>query len=237
MFKKIAKAVLSPILQAQGKRVRTTVPILPEPEGDKFGEEGQGPELRILVTGDSSAAGVGVSHQRDALTGHIVKNLKHDYRVSWTLAATTGFTTRATLRMLKEMPQAPYDVAVISLGVNDTTRGLSVELFLQHQGQLMELLQSKFNIRHIIISGLPPMGKFPALPQPLRWAMGQHSRKLDNGLREWAATQPGCHYLLSDYTMDPSHMASDGFHPGAALYQMWGAAVAAQIISLRPQDH
>lgn len=222
-------ALLSPLLFVQGKYVRKTVPLLPEPSGARTGVVGTGPELKLLVLGDSAAAGVGVSTQDEALTGRLVEHLAEHFEVKWTLAAKTGFTTGKTLKMLEQMPAQAFDAVVTSLGVNDTTGLSSVKTFLQRQEQLVEVLNQKFSARHICLSGLPPVGKFPALPQPLRWALGWRAQLLDVRLQHWAASRNDCYYLKSDYTLDPVHIASDGFHPGAGVYRFWAEAVAAQI--------
>ena len=46
--------------------------------------------MKLLVLGDSAAAGVGADRQADALTGQIVKNLAGRFLVEWTLFARTG---------------------------------------------------------------------------------------------------------------------------------------------------
>ena len=53
--------------------------------------------LRLLIAGDSSAAGVGVAHQDQALAGHLVRALQRIAArpVHWTAARASGLTTRA----------------------------------------------------------------------------------------------------------------------------------------------
>ena len=63
-----AKLLLSPVLVAQAVVTRGRMPRLPEAAGPRQGEVGSGPLLRLLIVGDSSAAGVGVAQQRDALS-------------------------------------------------------------------------------------------------------------------------------------------------------------------------
>lgn len=223
--------LLGPLLWVQGKYVQKTTPLLPEPTGDRVGEVGQGPTLRLLVVGDSSAAGVGAEHQDEALLGGLVSGLAATHRVEFRLEAATGSTTAAAVRHLQKLDSLPYDVAVTSLGVNDTTRLVSVEKFLEDQAQLMDLLKNKFGISQVICSGLPPMHLFPALPQPLRWVLGRKAHALNKALQQWVLTQPHCSFLAGDFTLDPELMASDGFHPGPEVYRMWSQAVV-QLIDI-----
>ena len=70
------KLVLSPVLVAQAVATRKRTPALPEAAGPREGRLGSGPHaLRVLIAGDSSAAGVGVTHQRHAVAGHIARTL------------------------------------------------------------------------------------------------------------------------------------------------------------------
>ena len=223
---------LGPVLWAQGKHVRKTTPLLPEPPGERHGEAGQGPLLRLLVVGDSSAAGVGASHQDEALLGHLVSGLATDHRVEFRLVAATGSTTQGSVRRLRKLPAETYDVAVTALGVNDSTRLVSAGKFLDDQSQLMSLLKDKFGVSKVVCSGLPPMHLFPALPHPLRWVIGRKAQSLDKALEQWLATQLNAHFLKSDFTLNADLMASDGFHPGPEVYRMWGEAMVHRIRQL-----
>ncbi len=229
MLDKILLLLLGPILMAQGKKLRNTMPLLPEPPGDRVGQVGQGRLLRLLVVGDSSAAGVGADHQDQALLGQILAGLGQTFEVQYRLVAATGSTTRGTVRRLRNLRAEEFDVAVTALGANDSTRLVSVERFLDEQNQLLDLLQEKFSVQTVVCSGLPPMHLFPAMPQPLRWVIGRRARALDQALQEWLSGLSRAHFLKSDYTLEAKFMAPDGFHPGPEVYRMWGLAVARHI--------
>ena len=69
------KLMLSPLLVTQAVMTRARLPRLPEPEGPRSGVTGQGGPLRLLICGDSSAAGVGVVTQRLALAQQLAKRV------------------------------------------------------------------------------------------------------------------------------------------------------------------
>ena len=100
----MAKLGLSPLLFAQGKFVRKTVPLLSEPEGSRSGVDGAGQKLRLLVLGDSAGGGVGVANQNEALLGKLVARLAPHFEVHWKLIAKTGATSSSTLRRLQKIP-------------------------------------------------------------------------------------------------------------------------------------
>jgi hypothetical protein len=73
------------------------------------------------------------------------------------------------------------------------------------------------------------MGRFPALPQPLRGYLGMRARRLDTALAHWAASRDDCEHLPFAFPLDPSMLASDGFHPGETACARWAAQIAAAI--------
>lgn len=222
-------ALLGPVILIQGLAVRARVPKLPEPAGDRLGESGEGPALGLLIVGDSAAAGVGAAHQETALSGQLVARLAERYRVTWKLEATTGNTTAVSLQRLHALPAAPYDVAVTSLGVNDVTRMVGLRTWLRQQDELRRLLREKFAVRRIIVSGLPPMHAFPALPNPLRWHLGARATQFDRELAASVAEDESAVFLDARFTEDTGLMAEDGFHPGPGVYREWARRVAGLI--------
>jgi lysophospholipase L1-like esterase len=222
---------LAPVIVPQGLWTNLRVPTLPEPAGAREGCAGDGPPLRLLVIGDSAAAGVGVSHQDEALLGQLVSRLAGRYRVEFGLHAKTGYTTDDILRHLDGIGPRDYDVALTSLGVNDVLALTSRGTWLARQGRLRQLLREKFGVRLLVISGLPPVHSFPALPQPLRWHLGSRATEFNEALG--AAVQADRDVGLVDlrFQADASMMASDGFHPGAPIYAEWAERAARIILS------
>lgn len=217
---------LGPILLAQGAWARLNVPQLPEPPGERLGSAGRGPTLKLLVTGDSAAAGVGAGHQDEALLGQIVARLRDRYRVSWNLQARSGDTTADTLERLDQLEAQHFDVAVTSLGVNDVIRMTTRDDWRSRQAALWELLRKKFGVSTLIVSGLPPVHDFAALPQPLRWHIGSRATEFNADLAAAAEADGRVHFVDLRFEADISLAASDGFHPGPGVYALWGERVA-----------
>lgn len=222
----LATLVLGPVLLLQGRHVRKVTPRLPEPPGERSGITGNGPELRLLILGDSAAAGVGASHQSEALLGQLVSALAKDFCVHWTLHACTGHTTQQALEHLAQLPPLPFDMVVTSVGVNDATAGTGTRRWRQHMLELLQTLETRHATGHILVSGLPPMHRFPALPQPLRWYMGLRASALNRELQELLSDNPRRQLVEVAFSDDARLMASDGFHPGPGAYAEWGKIVA-----------
>ena len=224
-----ATIALGPLLLLQGRYVRRVTPVLPEPPGPRAGRVGSGPALRLLILGDSAAAGVGAATQDEALAGQLVLALKSRFDLRWKLIARTGATTDDTLQTLAALTREPFDVVVTSLGVNDVTGGRSPRRWMKDQARLVALLREEFGARRILLSALPPMHLFPALPQPLRAYLGAQALRYNAALREFAQTRADCTWVPLDVTQDRSHMAHDGFHPGPPVYAAWAGLLARQI--------
>jgi lysophospholipase L1-like esterase len=214
---------LAPVFIAQGLYVRCVTPRLPEPSGERSGVQGSGPSLGLLILGDSAAAGVGVATQAEALSGRLAAGLGESFRVCWKLTARTGMRAMDAVAELEAARPERFDVAVTSIGVNDVTHGTGEASWIDRQGRMVELLQSKFQTRHIILSSVPPMHLFPALPQPLRWYLGERAKRFNRALEAFARSRGACEFAAPDFPMEPATMAADGFHPGARAYSLWAA--------------
>lgn len=225
----LATVALGPLLLVQGRHVRRVTPRLPEPDGARTGVAGQGRPLRLLIAGDSAAAGVGASRQDEALAGQLVAALAPRFEVQWRLEARTGYTTADAHCHLLALPDEAFDVVVTSLGVNDLTGGVGLKRWLEQQAALVDLLRARFRARQVLLSALPPMQLFPALPQPLRWYLGAQAGRFNARLAAWAATRDDCRFVQSEFAPDPAAMATDGFHPGPRVYAQWAAELARQI--------
>lgn len=223
-----ASLSLGPVLALQGLYVRRVTPRLPEPPGPRGGTSGVGPDLRLLLVGDSAVAGVGAPSQDEALSGRLANDLSRSFRLSWTLVARTGATTQGTRHHLLRLAEERFDVAVLSLGGNDVTARRPVHEWLAEMEKLLRVLRVRFRVRLILVSGLPPMHAFPGLPQPLRWYLGATARRFDGALARWVCTQADCEHVPIALT-HRGQLATDGLHPGPLGYLEWSALLAQRI--------
>lgn len=231
-----AAPLLAPLLLLQGLRVRQTVPQLPEPPGERAGQAGRGDPLRLLVVGDSSAAGVGAPTQSQALIGQVSSAMLLQRSLRWRLEAKTGATTVSTLKGLSEIEPEEFDLAVSVLGVNDVTSATSLGSWVNNQARLRNLLRARFGVKRIVICGLPPMGEFPALPQPLRWYLGSKAKRFDAAIGQAACNEENAHFFPLDFARDVALMAEDGFHPGPGAYADWGRRLANFALEVSADD-
>lgn len=218
-----------PVLVVQGRRVRRTAPRLPEAVGTS-GTAGDGPvRCRILVVGDSVAAGQGVDRGEHTIAGRLASLLSDGGEaVHWAILARGGLDAAGVRRRLEsaEDDLAAAAVVVLSVGVNDLKALHSVGRWRAELTSVLDHLRAAAPKAQVVMLGLPPLEMFPALPRPLRDVLGARGRMLDAVARE-LATSSGAGYV----TLDPSALeganafADDGFHPSAATHAAMAEAV------------
>lgn len=226
------KLMLAPVLVAQAVVTRRRAAVLPEAEGPRQGRIGRGRSpLRLLIAGDSSAAGVGVLHQDQAFVGHLTRELhrRASRPVRWSLHARSGLTTQQVHGLLRGQPLLHSDLAVVVSGVNDIIDRVSPRRAVQHREMLADWLLSQVGVAHVFFTPLPPMHRFPLLPQPLRHVMGADARAHNQVLARWADTRDDVSFVPIELELAVDHMSHDGFHPGEPVYRACGEAVAAFI--------
>lgn len=240
----VLRTLLGPLLMTQARRVRRTALRLPEARGPRLGLEGQhhapAPLMRLMVLGDSSAAGVGVSCQTQALAMPAARALSAAISrpVGWQLLARTGVSTSEALQMMATERVCQADAALIALGVNDVTGQRSPAAFRRDTESLLETLNQRYGVQVTVLTAIPPMHRFPVIPQPLRWYLGACAQRLDEELRRLCADHPTRHVLGLDWAdmTRTDAIAEDGYHPGASHYAQW-AAQAGQLLGTIFANH
>ncbi len=229
MFNQVLSIPLLPVLYLQGKQLKNRIPEMPEAVGKRIGVTGVGKPLRVLVLGDSAAAGVGVKNIEQSLLGFLIEHLQDDYQLHWQLHAKSGAKTQQTLNSLNALKGKQFDVIITSLGVNDMTHGVKRKRWLASMSNLIDQLTEQCKPTLIITSSLPPIGKFPAIPFPLNWYLGGQASYFNQGLETQFTHHQHIQYLSlaldsqQHNKMPQDYLASDGFHPGKKVYQLWAA--------------
>ncbi len=229
------KLALLPILAAQAVLARRRAPRLPEPPGPREGlvpaDDPLG-EVRLLIVGDSSAAGVGVVHQDRALSGFlaraVARHARHD--VHWQLKARSGVTTQQALRLVQRDRPREADIAVVVTGVNDVIDQVTPRRAVIVRERLADWLLGHAGVVHVVFAPLPPVEDLPLLPQPLRRIAGLDAREHDAALAAWASGRRDVsHVPIPDLRLTPDVLAEDAFHPGEPVYRHCGEALGRHV--------
>lgn len=223
-------AVLAPVLIGQGLRVRRRTPVLPEASGPRHGSAGAGDPLRLVVVGESTAAGVGVERIEDAVAGRFARELaaRTGREVRWAVSARTGVTAADARRdLLAAVVREPSDLALVVLGVNDTLRLTRPSAWRRTVGEIVAALRAAQDGGGLVLlAGVPDLDGFTGLPRPLRTVLGRQSRELDGELCALADGAGVRHVPMPALDGLAEPFAGDAFHPSAEAYREWGRRLA-----------
>lgn len=162
--------VFAPLYWKQAKRIKRDTPSLPEAKGDRQGTRlianapSALPTYQLMIVGDSSAAGVGVLQQEQALMGQLVQQLANTEtlayqfsHIDWQLHATTGHTSFDVLRRFYTLPYStqPVDTLVIVIGVNDVTKMQSLANWQHNLSEIIKIANHKFSPKNIVFTAIP----------------------------------------------------------------------------------
>jgi lysophospholipase L1-like esterase len=232
-----ATVLFAPLLMIQGKVVRHHIPQLTEAAGERHGRiQGSGDDsVSFAVIGESTAVGVGVDRQSEGLAGQLANQLANisDLNVTWQVSGRSGATIQMVLDTYLSPLTFPVDLAIVVTGVNDVLRFTSESKW--RAGILAiktELLRR--GAKHVVFTAPPPIGSFPALPQPLRFVLGARARRLDTLAAGLLSQTTGSSYATSSIPPIGQYFARDGFHPSKEGYHMWAQQIAAHLAKFLP---
>ena len=221
-----------PVLLPLAIHTRRTALRLPPASGSATGQAGQGePMLRLLAIGESTVAGVGVDKLGQALTAQVAEALAEGGRaVRWSAFGENGITAHeAAERLLPAALQESAELVLLVFGVNDTTHFSSQSQWLDGLTRLADAWQARG--AQVVVTAVPPLGHFSALPWLMRRLLGWRGRILDRELRA-LAQRLGLHYCAAGVEFEAEFLAEDGYHPSALGYRAWARSLAGQLRAL-----
>jgi lysophospholipase L1-like esterase len=204
--------VLAPIALVQGRLLQRKTPRM-QPATPRSGGSHLDGADRLLVLGDSTAVGTGVEQMAEAMAGQLARRLPQS--VTWRAVGENGVTAAEVReRHLPEALNEPADIAVVLVGWNDALQLRPAAEFGENLGALLDALRTRNPDARLVVVAPPAFGRFAAMPQPLRFALGAHAR----GLARVAARVAEEHGATLVPGFDGVHVADDRFHPDAAGY-------------------
>ncbi|WP_256582952.1 SGNH/GDSL hydrolase family protein [Pseudomonas sp. HMWF032] len=226
-------ALLAPIALPLALRTRRNTLRLPPAAGLFSGVAGAdlpGEPLHLLVLGESTVVGVGVDELSSALVGQLAAALaaRSGRPVVWRACGENGITAaQAHERLLPQVLDQPFDLALLVFGVNDTTHLTSLPRWEAALGGMAEALLARG--ARVAFSSVPPLQHFTALPWLLRRLLGMRAGLLDARLRLLAARHGVGHHTV-ELEFSAEYLARDGYHPSALGYRVWAEGLALSLL-------
>jgi lysophospholipase L1-like esterase len=229
--------MLLPVAVYYGLGVRRIAPRMPPPAGSPRGQIGQGaPGLRLLIIGDSSAAGVGADRIEHTL-GPQLSSVLHKATgktVAWRNAgANSAVSAQVRDHVVPHIEQRDFTHVVVAIGTNDAKNFNSRMRFKKGFGGLLYAVHARWPEARVYWSPVIDLNDVPALPHALGFILGLRAQIInDMGFqlcRERYAT------ALEPLPVEgPEGFAPDGFHANHLGYRHWAEHIARVILAETP---
>lgn len=191
----------------------------------EFGDPND-PTVRVVVLGDSSVHAPGVAGPHEIWVSRVCARLAERRRhvVMKSFAVGGSKAIDVIEAQLSEAIAFEPDIVFVSVGANDTLRGVSPARFTAQLDEIIGALVATGAV--VVQSGVGVMGTIPRLYPPLSTTLTLRSARFDRIHRE-VAHRYGTHVVdqRSDdptlWSRDRSLWAADHFHVSAAGHARW----------------
>jgi lysophospholipase L1-like esterase len=222
------RAGFSFLLRIQGNIARHTLGLagdLATFEANRTYRPGLGRPVRLLLVGDSIAAGFGASKRKHTLGVRLAKGVarRTNRAVELFSVAVGGSQSAMLAAQLDTLPPGYQpDVALIVIGGNDVAHRVDPNRAAEDLGAAVRRLRGLG--AEVIVGTCPDLGTLPAVPQPLRHLGGRASQRLAAAQEKAVRAAGGVPVPLGGavaalFLARPVEMfAQDKFHPSSLGY-------------------
>ena len=212
-------------------------------QADKLYRAKYGDPIRLLLLGDSIAAGLGADKPKRTLGAQLAKRLADHTRRAVRLhtAAIVGSETSMLRTQLSGLrSEYAADIAVIIVGGNDVTHRVRTSVSCDHLAEAVIALRTEGT--HVVVGTCPDLSALSAVPQPLRTIVGRASRQLATAQRETVIGIGARAVSLGEvvgpfFVAEPDKMfAIDRFHPSGAGYKRTAKAILPSVLAALGDD-
>ncbi len=213
---------------AQFVRARNGYPAFGDldPSGS-FGDEAL-PRVDVVLLGDSTCTGAGLDDPADVWIRQLMPQLTTRHRIRVHSLAEGGAKVADVART--QLPAAlanRWDVALVSVGANDSLWGLPMWLLQRRLAAIVDALLPVTGV--VILAGHGDLGSPPRMLPPFNWVLSARSWQADRVHRRVAAGR--ARVMKVPMWADrfgwrrDDIWAADGFHPNAAGQALWAASI------------
>jgi lysophospholipase L1-like esterase len=236
------------LLKTEAKLARRTIGYADDRVPDATGWYGRGrpgPAIKVVLLGDSSAAGYGVRSVEETPGAMIGSALaaQAGRRVHLGVFSKVGARSADLAGQIDEaLPTGPH-AAVILIGANDVTHGVPIRVAVRLlEAAVRRLLDAGVAV---VVGTCPDLGTVQPIPQPLRFGARVWSRRLA-ATQTVAVVEAGGRSVSLGSILGPEFEAApamlfgpDRYHPSAAGYEAMAGVLVPSILAvlgLAPED-
>lgn len=235
--------LLLPVYVWQGVATRRRIERLLPPVGPRTGCVGtRAPDdaaIRLLVLGDSSAAGIGVDRMEDSLAPKLAERLYAltGLSVFWrTAGANSAVSAEVRDHVVPNLAPDAFTHIVLMMGTNDAKNWHGARKFKKGFGGLLYALRAKWPEARIVWSPPVDLKRVPALPRALAYVLELRARIIrQRGARLCA--ERGVVVSTTLPRVEPAGFGPDGFHASVAGYAYYAGHLVNYVLGDRARSH
>jgi lysophospholipase L1-like esterase len=189
--------------------------------------------LRLVMVGDSTAAGVGASETAATVGALLAAGIAATGRaVTLSSVAVSGSRTTDLADQVRALAgrgaSSQPDLAVVLIGANDATHLTSLSTVSRKLSAAVRGLHAVGAA--VVVAGCPDLGAARAFPQPLRLIAAARGRAVA-ATEHRAAISAGATFVDlareagPAFRADPRMLSTDRFHPSDRGYARWARAL------------
>lgn len=235
-----AAALFTGLLVGQAMIARRTIPQAeaPPPRCDgRYGSELAGEPVRMVILGDSSAAGYGVDTARHTPGALLAAGLSERLArpVLLRCFAVVGAESSDLSPQVVQAIELRPEIAVIMIGGNDVTHRRRLGDAVRHLVSAVHALRAAG--AEVVVGTCPDLGTIQPIQPPLRWMARRWSRQLAAAQTVAVVEAGGRTVSLGDligpaFSAEPDRMFSwDRFHPSADGYAAAASALLPTVVA------
>lgn len=213
---------------AIGLKKKVTVARLPDAPMPWEGTVPGPAPLRVLVVGDSTAAGCGVNERDDMLVARIAFHVSAatGRGATWRAIGQNGHRSDEFIRdYLDEARAHPADIIYISLGANDALGVRNRRVAARNLVHIARTLRDANPDAAIALSSLPAFFRFTRLPEPLRSTLYRIAQGIERSTRIRLEKEDRLSMRKPPVPYPDGFFARDGFHPSPLGYDLWARII------------
>lgn len=197
-------------------------------DSQPFTQEVKNPTERILVLGDSTAVGTGVSDPRYSIAGRLGSAHPNARIENW---AVNGNKIEDVKRQIEDKDLEQYDLVLLQVGANDIIFHTPLRKAHSDAVEVLDLIQPHAEQIAWIVSG--NIGLAPFFPQPTGWYFEYRTKQFHAAFRKIARNKHVSFIeLYENKENDPfaknphTYYAADLLHLSDVGYEVWFAELA-----------
>ncbi len=237
--------LLFPVYAWEGAKARRRIERMPPPPGPLVGAVGaeletarQSADMKVLVLGDSSAAGVGVDTVGEALGARLAERLfaATGLTVFWRMAGSNSAVS-ADVRdfIVPNVARDTFTHVVLMIGTNDAKNFHGGRRFKRSFGTLLYAIRARWPEARIVWSPPVDMLRVPALPRRLAYVLELRARVIRRiGAR--LCQERGAVASITLPRVEPLGFSRDGFHASAAGYSYIAGHLLGYVLAEKPTE-